>query len=148
ASAPQECDFKKLNCDIGGALLTPEKEQITSGNRKLPRVSLLPQLKVLDRTSREQFGTLVDVSQQGIKICTFGPVQPGGMFQFDIHLPKAACLGEMIRLDARSIWCRPDVDTGYFFTGFEIEQASLDDITTIEKLMDMQQQKNAELEDA
>lgn len=88
--------------------------------RHLKRRHLLYYLRVFERRSGEQLGSLVDITPDGVMLISPEPIPSGRDFALRMHLPAGITRDNRVDLDARSIWTRPDVNPDFHVTGFQL----------------------------
>lgn len=141
---PEGCEFEKLNCDIGGALLSPKKATAARNKRILKRTQIIPHVKVFDRQTSNQAGILLDITTQGIKMSSEYPYTIGGVFALQFMLP-----GQNIPIDfdAKCMWCNPEEHNNLFYAGFQIHAISDQHVTLIEDFIVHNEKKGIEIGD-
>lgn len=92
-----------------------------SDRRTLHRRHLIYYLKVFDRTTDELLGHLVDITEEGLMIVSENCAEAGKMIKMKMSLPREIEGQEEIEFDARSMWCRKDVNPSLFGVGFKFE---------------------------
>jgi hypothetical protein len=101
--------------------------------RALKRHHLIYYLRVIDRSTQEQLGHLVDITPDGIMLIVEKPLPVDVDYQLQIALPQEINGKEWLDLDARAIWCRPDVNPSLFGMGFQISEVTPEDTRRIMK---------------
>ncbi len=81
-----------------------------SDRRTLHRRHLIYYLKVLDRETEELLGHLVDITEEGLMIVSENCLKEGKLMKMKMLLPREIEEKEQIEFDARSMWCRKDVN--------------------------------------
>jgi hypothetical protein len=102
--------------------------------RKTKRRYLLYYMRVFDTASHEQIGNLVDITPQGMMVISEHPLPVGNTYQLRLELTHEVSEKPHMEFEARSVWCRPDVDPAYFNTGFNIPKLSTKDVQIINKI--------------
>jgi len=138
------CDFEKLNCDIGGAVFSPEKTVSNKNTRILKRVQILPHVKVFDSQTSNQAGILLDITTQGIKLSSEYPYTVGGIFSLQFMLP-----GQNITVDfeARCMWCNPEGNSNLFYSGFQTQNISDKNVELIDHFIKHYEKQGIEIGD-
>ena len=90
-----------------------------SETRELKRRHLIYYLEVYDDATGEMIGHLVDVTPKGIKLVSKKEVMPDKNFTLGMMLPEEYFKERIIKIEARSMWCRKDVNPEFFATGFK-----------------------------
>lgn len=98
------------------------------GKRLLKRRELISQLAVVDVDTGDAVGRIVDVTAEGFALVSPARVPEGRAFSLEIALPEPAFGRSSVRVEAQSVWCRPDESPDLFLTGFRIAEASAPDI--------------------
>ena len=135
AVVPAGCGFDTLNCDTEGALMTQEKQVDDGNKRKLARIRPIHDLRAYDRNTRQPFGTVVDINQQGMKIATIGENPLEQLYALEVLLPEECTYGRTFKADVRSKWCRLEPHAKWYNTGFKIESISEEDKKIISYLI-------------
>ncbi len=141
---PEGCDFKKLNCDIGGALFSPPKVVSSRNKRILKRIQIIPHVKVFDCQTSNQAGILLDITTQGIKLSSIYPYTIGGIFAFQFMLPEQM---KPVELEAKCMWCNPEGNSNLFYAGFQIQKISEEKLALIENFIKNYNQQGLEIGD-
>ncbi len=92
-----------------------------SDRRILHRRHLIYYLKVFDRETDNLLGHLVDITEEGIMIVSETPFEEGKTLKMKMLLPREIEDKEEIEFDARSMWCRKDVNPSLYGVGFKFE---------------------------
>ncbi len=101
--------------------------------RILKRRHLIYYLRVVDRTTQELIGHLVDITPDGIMLIGEKPLPVDVDYQLQIILPQEINGKESLDLDARAIWCRPDVNPSLYGMGFQMSEVTSEDTRLIMK---------------
>lgn len=88
--------------------------------RKLKRQFLIFFGRIFDRKSSLLLGNLADLSVEGAMIISGRPIETGKTYELRLDLPAEIFSIDHIDLEARSVWCQPDIDPSLFTTGFEL----------------------------
>lgn len=103
--------------------------------RTLKRRALVDQLEVRDVESGDVLGRLVDITPQGFLLVGPRPVETGRTYQARLELPEEIRGRSRVDLAVTSVWSKPDVNPRLFVSGFQISQATTDDVETIAGLI-------------
>lgn len=142
----ESCDFEKLNCDIQGARITPPRRIRPSQNkRRHPRVQLLAGIRVYNQETGAKFGTLVDMSREGLRVSTHQAHEVGKSFTLKITLPEDAAGADAFTCTAQSVWCKTLPDSDSYHTGFHITEIAPGDLRVIESLVHNRENKGLEI---
>lgn len=92
----------------------------TQEKRKIERIRCYYYLKVYDKPSSVDIGSVVDISVKGMRLVGEKEFPLDTEFDFLVKLPKGYILGDSFDIKAKSRWCsRNNEDANYFETGFE-----------------------------
>jgi c-di-GMP-binding flagellar brake protein YcgR len=83
------------------------------------RRNLIYYLQVVEKGTNRLLGRLVDITADGMMMIADHQLAPLAIFQLRLQLPQEGFEQEFLDLEARSLWCRPDVNPNFFDTGFE-----------------------------
>lgn len=103
--------------------------------RKLKRRHLIFYLRVYDKNTGQLVGRLVDITSEGIMLNSENPIPTDTVFQLQMFLPEEFDK-ERLDFDAKSIWCKPDVNRDLFVTGLKLLNVANRDTEIIENLID------------
>jgi c-di-GMP-binding flagellar brake protein YcgR len=81
-------------------------------------------LKVLDESTQELKGSLVDISQAGMMLAGRQPIKVDAVHTFRMALPDSLQGERQVVIKARSVWCNQDIDSDffdYYSAGFEFD---------------------------
>ncbi len=92
-----------------------------SDRRTLHRRHLIYYLKVFERDTDELLGHLVDITEEGLMIVSDNCGEEGKLIKMKMLLPREIEGKEQIEFDARSMWCRKDVNPSLWGIGFKFE---------------------------
>jgi c-di-GMP-binding flagellar brake protein YcgR len=106
-----------------------------TGKRKLKRRHLIYYLNVYDTNTDRLLGQLVDITTEGMMLTSDDPIEENVFFELRMVLPEAIEAKEEILFDARSLYCRQDVNPDLYSTGFKFENISENDQKIIENLI-------------
>jgi hypothetical protein len=96
-----------------------------SDRRTLHRRHLIYYLKVIDRTTDELLGHLVDITEEGLMIVSENCLDTGKIIKLKMCLPREIEGREDIEFEARSMWCRKDVNPSLFGVGLKFEYVDI-----------------------
>ena len=108
---------------------------VITGKRIPKRRQLIFYSEVLDKKKKAIAGHLIDISTSGIKLLTENEVKTDRVFTFEVTLPYEIEGRKVLEFEAKSIWCKKDVNPDYYAAGFEIEKIDLADEKIIVELM-------------
>lgn len=106
-----------------------------ANKRRLKRKDLIYYLSLFDRNTGQFVGQLVNITTEGIMLISEDPIKPNQHFEFRMVLPEKIDGTEEILFDAKSMWCKKDVNPSFYDVGFQIENVASKDIGRIESLI-------------
>jgi hypothetical protein len=92
---------------------------------------------VIDRIDDHPVGNMIDVSSGGMMIISREPLNDGTVLKLQIRLPEKVNGKDRISVDARSVWCRQDINRDFYYIGFEFLTISPNHSGIIEELIRM-----------
>jgi hypothetical protein len=103
--------------------------------RALERRNLLYYLQVVNQSTGDPIGRLVDITREGMMLVSEQALPIETIFQLRMLLPAGTLEKTHLDFEAKSLWCQQDVNPRFFDTGFQLLNVDLKDITTIEALI-------------
>jgi hypothetical protein len=103
--------------------------------RKLPRRHLIYYLRVFDRQSGEQVGSLVDITTEGLMLVSEKPLQPHKTYHLRMDLPTEVCGKERLDFDAVCMWSNNDINPLFYDNGFMLPDVNSQEALCIEDLI-------------
>jgi len=103
--------------------------------RKYPRRYLNFFTRVFDLKSGELLGYLGDITTAGAMVISELPIDPEVTFKLRMDLPEHQFGKDRLDMEARSLWCQPDINPQFFNTGFEFLKLEEEDIQVIERIV-------------
>ncbi len=102
--------------------------------RFVKRRNLIFYLQVFDNSTNDLIGFVVDITPDGLMVLSNKPIVTETTFTLRMVLPEE--FGEQTELtfDAQSIWCKEDVNTDYFDSGFQLLNIDKDTVSQIHRL--------------
>jgi len=97
---------------------------------------LIYYLRVFDRESDDLVGHLVDLTTGGMMVISEEPLPVDREFHLRMDLPPGLFVLERWETNARSIWCRPDVNPVFHDTGLEFVGFTRQDELIVQDLID------------
>jgi hypothetical protein len=104
--------------------------------RKLPRRHILFYSRVFDRQTGVFLGYLGDMHEGGMMIISESPLAVDEVFRLRIDLPEDNYPLPALNFEARSAWCRKDVDPNFYNTGFQFFDVSDESRQIISQVID------------
>lgn len=103
--------------------------------RKLERIRVYYYLKVYDRNSRQDVGSVIDISMKGMKLISEIEFTPKSLHLFSIRLPNGYIYGDEFDIDAEVRWCNKQDDVRYYETGFQFVNSAKHGIMVVKNLI-------------
>lgn len=103
--------------------------------RTLRRRFLILYLPICNIADSTLIGHLVDITIDGLMLISQQPQEPGQLFPLKIMLPEGLGRGEALTVDARSAWCKKDVNPSFYAIGFQFTHILDENQKTIESLI-------------
>lgn len=104
--------------------------------RDKKRRHLIYYSEVLDRDSGKLSGRLADITSTGLMLTTEKEIERDRLFHFELMLPAEIKGRDSIKFEAKSLWCKKDVNPDHFIVGFEIEAIDPEERELIADLID------------
>jgi hypothetical protein len=104
--------------------------------RRLKRRHLIYYLRVFERDSKQLIGHLVDITPEGILIISEEPKDPDLIFNFHMDLPEELIGKVGLEFEAKSMWCRKDINPDFYAIGFQLLNIAPQDIEIIGRLIE------------
>lgn len=103
--------------------------------RKLKRRYIMFYSRVFDRKTGELLGYLADLTTEGAMLISEFPIKAGIRYRLRMDLPEDTFMKQDLSFEARSIWCKPDINPKFFVTGFQLIDLPPQDIDIIEQII-------------
>lgn len=107
-----------------------------SEKRKLERRHLIYYLRIFDRQTGDLLGHLIDLTPEGIMMMSEEPIECNKNFHLRMNLSEVLIGKSHFDFEARSLWCRPDINPDFYDTGFTIDSLTFQDAKIIDQLVD------------
>ncbi len=105
--------------------------------RKIPRKYLIVYSRVFERTLGKIIGYLGDLSPLGAMIISEQPQTVGSELPVRFDLPDMNLFNSAkLDLSVRVAHCDPDINPDFYNIGFEFQDLTPEQVSTIEKMMD------------
>lgn len=102
----------------------------------MKRRHLIYYLRVLDCTTDELLGFLVDITTRGFMVMSEKPIETDKVFHLKILRASEGDQKQFLLFDARSKWSERSINSEFYDTGFELMNVTPDDFAEIEKIID------------
>jgi len=79
-----------------------------------------PYFDVIDVSTNQSVGHLIDLTLEGMKIITKKPLKQGQVFDFRIELPEEVDGVHKITSRVSCVWCERDINPEFYYAGFKI----------------------------
>jgi len=103
--------------------------------RKLRRMNLISYIRVVEATTNENIGRIVDISTEGMRLRSEALAKVGSILELSMDFPINDEDTKQIRFDAMIIWSRPIEGTDFFDSGVQLLNVPNDYIEMIENYM-------------
>lgn len=103
--------------------------------RKAKRKQLINYPAVFNRDDYQIIGRMINASVEGALISCDEQVRNNTDFLFKLALPKAVNGNNNIAIEAKSIWCQIDEETGYYNAGFKLLSTSSSNKTIFDQMI-------------
>lgn len=106
--------------------------------RKFERIRCYYYLKVYDKASMADVGSVVDISMKGMRLIGENQFPPDDRYRFLVKLPKGYILGDSFDIDATVRWCNKNEDAEnrlYYEAGFEFVDAERKGVIFLRSLL-------------
>jgi len=92
-------------------------------------------MRVYDYDTDKFVGNLVDISDQGLMLIRERPFEPDRDVRLKIGLPRKKEGHDRILFDARCLWCRRNIHTDFFDTGFKLQNMTPENSAIFNRLV-------------
>lgn len=104
--------------------------------RKISRKYLAIYSRVFDRTTGRVLGYLSDLTSGGAMIISDTSTTEGQDISLRFDLPDPSLFStDHLNIEARIVWCQPDIDPAFFNIGFEFTEISPAQAKTIDEMI-------------
>ena len=99
-----------------------DSNSLPDKQRACPRRHLIFYLRVFDSETNKLVGYIGDISTKGVMLVSEKPIKTDKVYSLSLHLNPTNDRREprVVKFDARSIWCKNDVNPELYDTGFEL----------------------------
>jgi hypothetical protein len=104
--------------------------------RNQERWLLIRHLRVFNANDNQLLGHIVNVTTEGIMLIGEKTLSVDSEFKLKMELPLEGEISTEIELDARSVWCKADVDPIFYNTGFQFTHCAEKSINAISALIE------------
>jgi hypothetical protein len=103
--------------------------------RHTQRRLIIYYLRVYEQDSGKLLGYLADLTTKGLMVISDEKVRVGKTSRLKMDLPKKMKGTKQLIFKAKARWCKPDVNPGFFNTGYRMLNLSKEDAQTIDVLI-------------
>lgn len=103
--------------------------------RNLKRRHLIYYLRVFNSKTDQLIGHLVDITHKGIMLISEEPIETNAIFQLRMIFLSEIDRRKEIGFNAKSLWCKKDINPDFFDTGFQLIDVPKEDILIFEHLI-------------
>ena len=103
--------------------------------RSIERIRCYYYLKVYNKASKEDIGSITDISLKGMRLVSENPFQLNSLLNFTVKLPEGYILGHSFDIDAEVRCCNKNKDEMFYESGFEFVNAERKGVVYIKSLV-------------
>ena len=103
--------------------------------RSIERIRCYYYLKVYNKDSNEDIGSVTDISAKGMRLVSENPFQLDTLYHFKIKLPEGYILGDAFDIDAEARWCNKNEKEMFYESGFEFVNAERKGVIYVKTLI-------------
>jgi len=105
--------------------------------RSIERIRCYYYLKVYDKESKADVGSVVDISMKGMRLVGENQFPPDVTYRFLVKLPKGYILGDSFDINATARWCNKSEEKNktYYEAGFEFAEAERKGVIFLRSLL-------------
>jgi hypothetical protein len=103
--------------------------------RKHTRPNLMYISRAFDRNTGRCVGYIMDLTPGGAMIISKAPIEPEYHFRLRMDLPQDIYEAPFIDFEARSVWCKKDMDPDFWATGFQWTDIQPANVAVIERMV-------------
>lgn len=104
--------------------------------RRLHRRHILFYSRVFDRKTGVFLGYLGNMNEGGLMIISEDAIEVDQIFLLRIDLPEDIYSRTVLNFEAKSVWCRKDIDPKFHNTGFQLMEISKDGKDIISQIIE------------
>ncbi|MBN1979940.1 MAG: PilZ domain-containing protein [Chitinivibrionales bacterium] len=104
--------------------------------RTLERVRCYYYLKVYDKKSKKDIGSIIDISAKGMKIISENTFSVNEAYELRIKLPQGYIYGDYFDIRAETRWCKKNEQENYYEAGFKFLSEAHKGIYVIKMLIE------------
>ncbi len=105
-------------------------------NRKYQRRHLLYYLRVFDEDSHKLLGHSIDHTPEGIMLISEAPIATDVVHHLKMILPTGVMEEMVLSFEAESLWCRKDINSNFYDTGFKLLNVTQKHVEIIQSLIE------------
>lgn len=106
------------------------------GRRAIHRRHLIYYLRVWDLDADKVIGHVVDITTEGVMLISEQPIEVDKGYRLEIRWSDASGEAKKVGFLAESRWCKRDVNTSFYDTGFHIEEGGGEAFVPIQDMID------------
>jgi hypothetical protein len=99
--------------------------------RKFKRRHTIRYFEVHNVATDRPAGRVVDITSEGMMLISDQPIETDRVYKLRMALPERMGVKNEIDLEARSVWCRHDVNFDFYDTGFQFVALTQDNLDII-----------------
>jgi hypothetical protein len=110
------------------------EKKVMVERRRLERRHILFYSRVFDRKTGVFLGYLGNMNAGGMMIISEDPMEIDCHYLLRIDLPDENYALPVLNFEAKSVWCKKDIDPNFYNTGFRFEEISEENKQIIEQI--------------
>ncbi len=104
--------------------------------RKLERRHIMFYSRIFNRKTGGFLGYLGNITPEGAMIISENPLSTDTVYSLSMGIPEDLYEKAVLSFEARSIWCKPDIDPNFYDTGFQLFDLTEEDIAIINQIIE------------
>lgn len=110
--------------------------KVSSEHRQQRRLEITDELIVTDAKSGSALGQLANLSTGGLMLASQEPITTNTRYHLNVPLSAEGVSDASILVTVESLWCEDINGSGTYWTGFHIENISLEHQAILDKIVD------------
>jgi hypothetical protein len=104
--------------------------------RILKRRHIMFYSRVFDRKTGKLLGYLGNLTHGGAMLISEEALELGSLFKLRMDLPEDMYDQPILTFEAKSVWCKTDIDPRFFNTGFEFTDITPENTNIVDQIND------------
>ena len=105
--------------------------------RRIPRKYMMYYTRIFKMPGGVLLGHLVDITQGGAMVISEDPIPTNQTYRIKMELSPDISESPYMIFNARSVWCKQDVDPRFYNTGFELLNVTEEHIQIIDSIVEV-----------